>query len=229
MRFDAVLFELEGVLVDTAASRREALRRSLAQDGVRLTDEDFAACCTGLSVRDAVAVASHRAGARLDDTALDLAALRAERHFAALSGGGLSLVPGARELVEALAASTRLGVVTRLSRGDAERVLRLAELEYAVEVVVSAEDAVPKPHPAPYALALSRLARRRPVSPDAVLALEDGPAGIAAATAAALRCVAVGPLPAHQAMRAAGSLPTLAGVTPERLALVAGAATEGAR
>jgi beta-phosphoglucomutase-like phosphatase (HAD superfamily) len=98
-----------------------------------------------------------------------------------------------------------------------------------VEVVVSAEDAVPKPHAAPYALALARLARRRPLSPDAVLALEDGPAGIAAATAAGLRCVVVGPLPAHEAMRAAGSLPTLDGVTAERLALVAGAATEGAR
>ena len=140
-----------------------------------------------------------------------------------------------RELIDvcgmqaALAPQARLGVVTRATRRDVELVLGLAGLEYAVETVVTGDDAVaPKPDPAPYALALARLARRRPVSPEAVLVLEDGPAGIAAATGAGLACVAVGPLPAHEAMRAAGTLPSLAGVTPAVLARVAGGAAREA-
>ena len=230
MRFDTVLFELEGVLADTAALRRDALRRSLAVEAVSLSDEEFATCCTGLAPRAAAQLVAQRRGLDLDETALDLAALRAERHFASLSGRGLSLVPGARELIEALAPQARLGVVTRATRRDVELVLGLAGLEYAVETVVTGDDAVaPKPDPAPYALALARLARRRPVSPEAVLVLEDGPAGIAAATGAGLACVAVGPLPAHEAMRAAGTLPSLAGVTPAVLARVAGGAAREAR
>jgi HAD superfamily hydrolase (TIGR01509 family) len=229
MRFDAVLIELEGVLADTAARRRHALRRSLAHDAVPLSDEDFAACCAGLPPREAAAAAARRAGATLDDTALDLAALRAERHFAE-GDGATTLVPGARELVEALAASTRVGIVTRLSRQEVEPLLGLAELEYAAEVVVGAEDApAAKPDPAPYRVALARLSRRRPVSPDAVLALEDGAPGIAAATAAGLACIVVGALPAHEAMRAAGVLPSLVGVTPARLWQVAGAPAREAR
>jgi hypothetical protein len=39
----------------------------------------------------------------------------------------------------------------------------------------------------------------------------------------------VGDLPAHEAMRAAGTLPSLVGVTPARLARVAGAAAAEAR
>jgi HAD superfamily hydrolase (TIGR01509 family) len=230
MRFDTVLFELEGVLADTAALRRDSLRRSLAEDGLTFTDAEWDACGAGATPRDAAAALAHRRGALLDDVALDLAALRAERHFAAASGRGLSLAPGARELVEALAPHARLGVVTRAARRDVDLVLGLAGLEPLVEVLVTGDDPVaPKPDPASYERALARLARRRPVSRDAVLALEDGGAGIRSATAAGLTCVAVGPVPAHEALLAAGALPSLADVTPERLARVAGTTTEGAR
>lgn len=228
MRFDTILFELEGVLAETSALRRETLRDALAVERLPLGDADFAECCAGLPPRAAAQAAAARAGATLDDTALDLVALRAERRFAELSARGLSLVPGALELVTRLAPHARLGVVTRAVRTDAERVLALAELEYVVELLVTGDDAVaPKPDPAPYRLALRRLARRRPVEPSAVLALEDGAAGIDAAVAAGLTCVAVGALPAHQALRAAGVLPTLEGVTMEALLHAAGGIARG--
>ena len=227
MRLDAVLMELEGVLADTAALRRAALRRSLAEDGVVL-DDDAARAGDARATRDAVERAARLAGVALDEVALDLAALRADRHLSASLGDGVVLAPGAGELVERLAGRVRLGVATRLPRADADRVLALAGLEWAFELVVAAEDADAKPSPAPYALALARLARRRPLA-DAVLALEDGAAGIAAATAAGVRCVAVGEMPAHEAMRADGVLPSLDGATLERLAGAAGLRAAEAR
>lgn len=230
MRFDTFLFELEGVLAETSALRCETLRDALSVERLPLTDADFADCWAGLPPRAAAQIVARRAGVALDDTALDLIALRAERRFAELSGRGLSLVPGARELVARLAPHARLGIVTRAARAVAERVLAMAELEYAVELLVTGDDAVaPKPDPAPYRLALRRLARRRPVDASAVLALEDGAAGIDAASAAGLTCIAVGALPAHQAMRAAGVLPSLEDVTMERLLQLAGGAAGGVR
>lgn len=230
MRFDTVLFELEGVLADTAALRRDALRRSLADDGVPLSDEDFAARCTGLPPRAAANLAARRRGVVLDDTALDLAALRAERYFAEASAHGVSLVPGARELVESLAASARLAIVTRATRRDVDLVLGLAGLDHAIETIVTADDRVePKPHPSGYVLAVERLSRRRPVDRERALALEDGPAGIAAAGGAGLTCVVVGEHPAHEAMRAVGVVPSLQGLTLDRLAAVAGDVGDTAR
>lgn len=223
MQLDTVLLELEGVLADTAAARRSALRAGLAAESGHVLDDAALACGDGLVPRDAAAAVARAASLDLDDTALDLAALRAEREFAAASERGVSLVPGARAFVERLAGSARVGIVTRAARRDAERVLALADLEYAAELLVTADDRVaPKPDPAPYALALARLARRRPVARDRVLALEDGAPGIASATAAGLAVLAVGDVPAHVAMRAAGVLPSLDGASIETLQRVAG-------
>ncbi len=227
MQLDTVLLELEGVLADTAAARRAALRAGLAAEAGRPFDDAALALGDALAPRLAAAAVARVHAPDLDDVALDLAALRAERHFADASARGLSLVPGARAFVERLAGAARVGVVTRAARRDAELVLRLAELEYVVELLVTADDgAEPKPDPAPYALALERLARRRPVARDRVLALEDGAAGIASATAAGLTVIAVGAVPAHDAMRAAGVLPSLEGAMMESLQRLAGLTPE---
>ena len=101
MRFDTALFELEGVLADTHALRRAALVRSLADDGVALTEEAYDARCTGVPVREAALAAVTAIagdGQRFDETALDLIALRAERYFQEQLGKGVSLAPGARSL-----------------------------------------------------------------------------------------------------------------------------------
>ncbi len=230
MPFDTVLFELEGVLAETAGMRREALRASLAADGIELSDDLFADRCMGLPTGAAIAAASEASGVAMDDTARELAVLRAERHFAAAAGQGIVLVPGARELATALAARARLGVVTRVGRDVAGAIISLAGLEPLFQVVVTADDrAAAKPSPEPYLLALSRLGRLRPALPGRTLALEDGAAGIGSASAAGIRCVVVGDVPAHVALAASGALPSLQGVSAAMVAAAAGAEPSGAK
>jgi beta-phosphoglucomutase len=228
--FDAVLFELEGVVADTHGARREALLRSLADDGVTLSDEEYAAECAGKPVREAVRAAVLARGAGADETAVDLAALRAERYFSARLGKGLSLAPGARQLIEALAGRARLAVVTRASRRETDLVLALADLQLAFECAVTADDVgAPKPAPEPYERALARLARRRPVPPTRALALEDAESGVRAARSAGVRCVAVGELTTCDAVAADAYLPSLAGQTPASLVRLVAVGTEHVR
>ena len=211
--FQAVLFEIEGVLADTRTFRQRALQETFAHDGVRISDSDYEACAA-LPVRDAVATAYRLGGVEVDDTALDLGTLRAERRFAEYLTLGFAMVEGARELVAHLAGRTRLAVVTRANRREAEMILSLAGLEFAFECVITSDAvAASKPSPEPYAVAMRTMSRLRPVLPSQALALEDGTAGIRAARAAGLRCLAVGALPAHRAMQAEGLLPTLRGHT----------------
>jgi beta-phosphoglucomutase-like phosphatase (HAD superfamily) len=158
-------------------------------------------------------------GAAADEARLAIAALRADRAYQAYLGKGLTLVEGAREVVERFLPVSRLGIVTRASRREVDFILSLARLEHAFTCVVACEDAYPgKPSPAPYRAALERLERLRPIPPKSrVIALEDGLSGIRAARGAKISCVAIGDLPAHVAMEADALLPSIAGLTPEGL------------
>ena len=210
----AVLFEFDGVLADTHDARRRALLDTLEEDGVTLDDADYADWCASLPVGAAVRTALARSGVHADDTRVDLTAVRADRKFRALLESGLSLMPGARALVDSMQGQTRLGVVSRAARRDIEHVLGLAQLDYAFEFVISDDDPFPeKPSPEPYLAALERLARRRPVSYTHVVALEDGITGVHSAKAAGLRCAVVGTLPVHLAVNADALIPSLVGQT----------------
>lgn len=210
--FQAVLFELEGVLVDTRLFRQRALQETLAHDGIHLAAADCEAYAD-LPVRSAVIAALRAAAVDADAIAIDLGVLRAERRFSEQLMHGFAMMDGARELVAHLAGRVRLGIVTRASHREATTMLVLSGLEYAFECVVTSDSTEAKPDAAPYAHAMRTMSRLKAVAPAAVLALEDGPAGIRSARAAGLRCLAVGALPAHRAMQAEGLLPSLRGHT----------------
>lgn len=211
---EAVFIEFEGVLADTAVARRDALAYVLSEDGLQLSDDDYRDACAGRPIGDAVRAAIARCGVTLDETALELLALRAERAFSSYLGKGIMLVDGAREAIERLASRVRLGIVTRAGRRDVEFVLNLARMEDFFSCVVGVEDAFPpKPDAAAYHAAMRRLARRRPIGDDGVVvALEDSLDGIHGAMSAGLRTVAVGDLPAHVAMEADALIPAITGL-----------------
>ena len=222
----AVLVELEGVIADTRSARRSALKASLAAEDVALSDAEYEQTCVALPVRAAVRAALALRGIRDDETRVDLATLRAERHFASNLESGVSLVPGAISLIESFHGQTRLGIVSRARRREIEPIVVLAGIDHAFEFIIADDDPFPpKPAPACYAGALDRLGRRRSVDRKHVVALEDGTAGIRAAKAAGLRCGVVGSIPVHLAMDADALLPTLVGQTLASIDLL----TSGAR
>jgi len=209
---DAVLFEFEGVIADTSATRRRTLLETLREDGVGLSESEYIEHCAGMPVRASVRAALALRNVGRDETLVDLVAMRTERRFADLVGTGLSLIHGAGELIESLQGQTRLGIVSRASRADIDATLALAQLDHAFEFIIANDDAFqPKPSPAPYLGALDRLARRRPVKTQHVVALEDSAAGIRSAKAAGLRCAVVGALPVHVAVNADALMPSLMG------------------
>src|SRR5687768_3541568 len=170
--FQAVLFELEGVLADTRTFRQRALQETFAQDGVRIPDSDYETYAD-LPVRTAVTAAFRAASIDADDTAVELGTLRAERRFAELLSLGFAMIDGARELVAHLAGRTRLGVVTRANRREADTILSLAGLEFAFECVITVDHAQPpKPAAEPYEIALRTMSRLRPLNAAHALALE---------------------------------------------------------
>ncbi|HSN31286.1 MAG TPA: HAD-IA family hydrolase [Ideonella sp.] len=110
--------------------------------------------------------------------------LKNEHYAGLVAQAGIALREGVRELLDECAgAGVRLGIVTTTSRANVEALLGSqlgARWRERFEAVVCGEDAPrKKPDPQAYALALRSMA----LPPRDVLAIEDAPAGVAAARA----------------------------------------------
>jgi HAD superfamily hydrolase (TIGR01509 family) len=217
---DAALLELEGVLFDTRSLRRSSMRDALREHGLNV-EVDLDAI-DGLSTHEAATAAMRAARVSHDDVLADLVRMTAERLFASrLSTTGVALTPGALDFVRESVAQARLVAVTRARRSEAEALLRLASLDEFISTIVTADDVVEgKPAIDGYRRAMERLDRARHVDERSVIAIEDAASGIRAARRAGIRCVAVGPLPAHVAIEADAYVESLVGQSVRTLDLL---------
>jgi HAD superfamily hydrolase (TIGR01509 family) len=214
----SLFFEVEGVLASTASLRRAALHSALADEGIALESSSELEEDLSGGARDLVrhALRGHQLAA--DETTVTLVTMRAQRHFELMIQAGVSLAPGARELVALAAATCRLAIVTGLDRTTVATMLSLADLDAAFEVVIASEDvALPKPAPDGYRKALERMGRRRALDLRSALALEPNAVGARAAHAAGLRCVVVAPYRAESIVDADAMLASLVGESPATL------------
>lgn len=225
---DALLCELEGVLIDSSGQRRRALQHALAGEGLTLPDSTYEEHCAGRNCDAAVASALHALGVE-DDALAALLVLKSESHFASHIARGVLLAPGAVEFLERARAATRVAVVTRATRQEAGLMLALAGLDAAFDCLICVDDApAPKPSPASHEAALARLGRRRAVERRHAIALEDGPDGIRAAAAAGVRCILVGARSSRLRAGAAGAIASVSGETPASLEALLARAEENA-
>lgn len=180
----AVLFDMDGVLIDSAAVANRLLAKTAAEHGVTLSEDELESLAgySGAQFWSYVKKTHGLPGAPEEyRESYDAAAEVAEYHPGLVAPGVVDLW---RDLV---GAGTRVGVVTSASRWRTGEVLKLLGVQDQAAVVVSSDDvASHKPDPAPYLLACSTL----DLSPGHCIALEDSARGIAAANAAGLVSIA---------------------------------------
>lgn len=209
-----LLFEFDDVLIAMRQERIAALRRALRDEGIQLTDEIYDTVCDGLSFTAGARAMYRYAGVPADDTAIELAALRAGDAFSDAVHRAPRLAPGAHDFVLRAAGQARLGVVTRAERRHVEPVLRLADLQDAFECVITADEyAGPEPSAEPFSLALTRLSKRGEVRGGEEIALVASFSAVAAARSARLNPVVVGPVSPPVAFAGNGYLATLDGAS----------------
>lgn len=181
---DAIFWDNDGVLVDTEHLYFEATRDVLASVDIALTEDDYRELFL-VQGRGAWHLAEGRGV-----PAPEVAALKERRNtrYAELVAEKPRPLPGVLEVVSALHGRCRMGVVTSSRRHHFEIIHRGTGLMKYFDFVVTADDSPrTKPFPDLYvrAIELSGADRR------ACLAVEDSERGLAAATAAGLRCVVV--------------------------------------
>lgn len=182
----AVVFDLDGTLVDSEPHYYEAGRRLLAAHGVaRFTWEDHSRFI-GISTRETLETLRREHG--LTAPVEELLAEK-NRLYLELARSGTEVFPEMRKLVERLhEAGILLAVASGSSRTAIDAVLGATSLDALLPLRVSAEEvAAGKPEPDVFWEA----ARRLGVDPAACVVLEDAAPGVQAAHRAGMRCIAV--------------------------------------
>ncbi|MDT0119687.1 HAD family phosphatase [Kocuria marina subsp. indica] len=183
----AVVFDCDGVLMDTESAWARVQAQVAESFGVTL-DERAGTSLMGLSAADVARDISRRAATvaeQRDEPApgFDAVYERLVRTEEDVVGEVLEPLPGAIETVRACAQRVPVAVASNSTRGILDRKMHAIGLADVVVTWVSAQD-VPRGKPAPDIY--EEAARRLGVEPADALAVEDSPAGTAAAVAAGL-------------------------------------------
>ena len=182
----AVLFDMDGLLVDTEPTWTVAERELADELGGTWTDE-IKASIVGTRVETAVPLMLTAFGHPPTPELVDRTVRWLLDRMVTLYGGPLSPLPGALELLSSLhAAEVPVALVSSSYRMLVDAVVERLGIGFDL-VIAGDEVAQAKPHPEPYATACARLG----VSPDGAVVLEDSPAGIASGEAAGCAVVAV--------------------------------------
>jgi beta-phosphoglucomutase len=181
----AIIWDLDGVIIDSSEQHRLSWQQLAAETGVSFTNEDF----WSTFGRSNAAIIPLFWGAQLSREQIEALADRKEVYFRELLKEHLHALPGALELMAAArAAGLKQSLASSAPMENIEVISDGLGLRRWLDAVVSG-DRLPRGKPAPDIFLLA--AERLGVAPGQCLVIEDAPAGVAAAKAAGMRCLAV--------------------------------------
>ncbi|HZS30322.1 MAG TPA: HAD family phosphatase [Gaiellaceae bacterium] len=181
---DAVVFDLDGVLLQSEEVWDAVRERYVRERGGRYDDEVQRAMM-GMSAPEWSAFLHFEAGVPEAPETINREVVRL---MLEAYERDLPLLPGAVECVRRTAAAFALALASSSNRAIFEEVLRLAGLTESFAATVSSEEvARGKPAPDVYLEA----ARRLGVAPERCAAVEDSHAGIRSAKSAGMRVIAI--------------------------------------
>ena len=180
----AIIWDLDGVIIDSADEHRRAWQRLAREEKVKFTDEDFWSTFGKRNI-DILAIVW---GPLMPEQAQELGK-RKETYFRDLIRQSAAPLPGSMELMRSLHEAGYLQALA--SSAPIENIQLISEvlgLERYLTALISGET-VPLGKPAPDIFL--KAAQALHIEPSYCLVIEDAVAGVEAAHAASMRCIAV--------------------------------------
>lgn len=207
-----VIFDLDGVLVDSSRFHRESWRIVGRERGFEMTDELFWRTF-GMPNRQILPLLLQR---DLSEEEMEELSEKKEEVYRQIAQGRMRPLPGAVELVRGVAADGfRVALGSSTPWSNIRVVLESLGILECFEQIVCSDDVLHgKPHPEVFLKAAEKLG----LPPHRCVVIEDAVVGVQAAKAAGARCLAVATTHPEEKLREADRVvPDLKAVTPADL------------
>jgi beta-phosphoglucomutase len=182
----AVLWDLDGTLVDSADYHWRAWRETLTREGTSITYEQF---LDGFGQKNDRILRQWFGADLPPDRIAQLGGDKEAEYRRILEAEGLSPLPGVGRWLEALHnAGWKQAIASSAPRANVDVMLRVSGLGRYFDARVAAEDVtIGKPDPEVFLTAAATLG----IAPSRCIVVEDAPAGIEAARRAGMKCIGV--------------------------------------
>ena len=179
--YEAVLFDFDGVLVDSEPTHYACWKEILQPFGIELDWDTYCITCIGVADRPMLMSLCAKLDPPLDVELLYAEYPRKKDLFRSRMLAGSPINVATRDLLRAVARQHKLALVTSSGKPEVEPILEAAGIAHLFDAVVYGEDVTNhKPSAEPYLEAMRRLGATSGI------AIEDSQAGLAAARAAGL-------------------------------------------
>ena len=181
----AVIWDMDGVIADTAPFHFQAWQETFREEGVDFTAGDFRHSF-GLRNDDIIMKVL---GKDTPDYKIEAVARRKETNFRRRIGGKVELLPGVAQLLSLLKEEGfKQAVASSAPVENLQLLIEVLEIDGFFDCIVSEKDVTQgKPDPEVFLIAAQRLG----VIPRDCVVIEDAVAGVKAAKAAGMKCIAV--------------------------------------
>jgi beta-phosphoglucomutase len=191
----AVLFDFDGVIVNSEPLHFDAFRQTLAKEHIDLTEQEYFRELIGFDDRGAFKHLYEKHGRELDPkTFLRLMTTKSEAMMEIIHQRRYEALPGVEELVRGLWRNYPLAICSGALREEIEAMLEGVRLRDCFPTIVAAEDVtVGKPDPEGYLLAMKLVGERigKKLEPKDCLVVEDAPTVIRSVRSAGFTVLAV--------------------------------------
>jgi beta-phosphoglucomutase len=175
----AVLFDFDGVLVNSEPLHYRAFREVLAHEQIELSEEEYYRELIGFDDKGAFRHIYQARGLPLSPkTFLSLMTRKSEAMMDLIRSRQFAALPGVEQFVRSLWRRCPLAICSGALREEIEAMLEGISLRDCFRVIVAAEDVtVGKPDPSGYQMTMRLLGARsrRPLAPEECLIIEDAP------------------------------------------------------
>lgn len=191
----AVIFDFDGVIVNSEPLHLRAFQEVLAAEKIDLTEEEYYRALIGFDDRGAFKHLYESRHIPLEPkTLLHLLTRKGEMTMELINRRHYDALPGAAELIRGLWRHYPLAICSGARREEIEAMLEGVNLRDCFPDIVAAEDVtVGKPDPSGYLLATQHISHRmkKPLKPADVLVIEDAPSVVKSARKAGFTVLAV--------------------------------------
>jgi beta-phosphoglucomutase family hydrolase len=181
----AVIWDMDGVLADTAPHHLRAWQETFAKRGIKFTEADF---MRGFGIRND-AIIRNVLGEKITKAEIETIAREKEATFRRIIGKDVKPLPGALELLRQLHdRGIRMSIASSTVIENIHLIVGSLGIEKYFEAIITGHDVTEgKPSPQVFLVAAQRLG----AEPGNCLVFEDAVAGVKAAKSAGMYCVAI--------------------------------------